>query len=117
MNPWSGTSWLWRAWRRHSVTFAALFALSVLGISVLGTLRHLLYRLGAPWYLLLIAPFLLLALLSRKEVEWIPDPEDRRIWARRLVLGSLGLMLLLAWFAPRKPPPTAPEPRPPILDR
>lgn len=100
MNPFSGVSWFWRAWRGQSVTFAALFATGVLGISVLGALRHFLSRIGLPWYLWLIAPFVVVSLFARKEQEWLPDPDLRRRCARWLVIGSIAGALLIARFLP-----------------
>ena len=105
MNPLSGFSWFWRAWRGRSVTFAALFASGILGLSVLGSFRHLLSHWGAPWYFWFIAPFLIIAILSRKELEWLPDPELRMRCSRWLVLGSIAIVLITAWLAPRRPDP------------
>jgi hypothetical protein len=108
VNPFSGVTWVWRALRGGSVTFGALFALGVLGLSAVSAFRHLLHRLGAPWYVLFVAPFVVVTILARKELEWMPDPVQRRKWSRRLVFGSLVIFLLVTFFAPRKPePPTA----------
>ncbi|MEO7599207.1 MAG: hypothetical protein ABIV50_09770 [Opitutus sp.] len=101
----TGTSWLWRAWRGRSVTFAALFASGILGLSVLSSFRHLLSRWGAPWFFWLLAPFLVLAILSRKEQEWLPDPELRTRCARWLVLGSVAIVLISTWLSPKRPDP------------
>lgn len=102
MNPFSGATWLWRALRGGSVTFGALFALGMLGLSVISAFRHLLGRLGAPWYVLFVAPIVVVTILAKKEPEWIPDPAQRKKWSRRLVYGSLVIFLLVAFFAPRK---------------
>jgi hypothetical protein len=94
------------------VTFAALFASGVLGISVLGSFRHLLSRIGAPWYVWLILPIVLVTILARKEIEWLPDPEARRKWSRWLVFGSLVIALIVARLRPHHAPaaePTLPE--------
>lgn len=113
MNPISAVSWSWRALRGHSVTFAALFASSLLGLSVLAGFRHLLSRVGAPWYILLLAPLFLFGYLAKKEQQWIPEPERRRRLARRLLFGSIVLALLFAWLRPARtvsapvPPPAA----------
>lgn len=104
MNPVSGVSWVWRAWRGRSVTFAALFATSLLGVSVLGVLRQGLSRIGVPWWGWLIAPFFVVSFLAKKEAVWIPDEAVRRKWARWLVLGSIAIALVIAWFAPKPPP-------------
>ena len=50
MNPISAVAWSWRVLRGHSVTFAGLFASAILGVSLLAGFKHLLVRLGAPWY-------------------------------------------------------------------
>jgi len=107
VNWFSGTSWLWKALRGQSVTFAALFALSVLGLSVVRVVRHLLAALGAPWLLLFLLPMIAIGMVARREREWMPDEEQRKRWSRRLVFGSLGLSVLLALVTPKPPP--APE--------
>jgi len=108
VNPFSGVNWLWRALRGNSVTFGALFALGMLGLSAVSAFRHLLHQLGAPWYVLFVAPFVVVTILARKEPEWMPDPVERRKWARRLVYGSLLIFLLVAIFGPSKPAATQP---------
>lgn len=100
MNPISAVTWSVRALRGHSITFAGLFASAVLGLSVVAGFRHLLSRLGAPWYLLLILPFVAVGYVARKEAEWLPDLAQRRRWARRLLWGSIVLALLLALLRP-----------------
>ena len=110
MNPFSAVSWLWRAWRTRSITAAALFAFAVLGISVLGGFRHLLHRLGAPWYVWIFLPLALVATLARKEAEWMPDEIERRKWARRLVVGAIVLGLVMAKFAAKPAQDATPPP-------
>lgn len=116
MNPLSPVSWIWRVWRGRSVTFAVLFAFGLLGFSILAALRQLLRGIGAPWFVWLILPFVVVVLLSRKEAEWMPDPLERRKWALRIILWSIGLSLLVAMFGPKRnvpgpaPVPTAPVP-------
>jgi len=56
VNPLSALSWSWRALRGHSITFAALFGCSALGLSLLSVFRGWLSRSGAAWYVCLIAP-------------------------------------------------------------
>jgi hypothetical protein len=109
VNPVTGTSWLWRALRGKSVTFAALFACGVLGLSIVGEFRHLLSRLGAPWYVWLILPMIAVAVLARKESEWLPDVDERRKWSKRLVFGSIILSLVIAKFHRTPSPPSAPS--------
>lgn len=104
MNWFSGTPWLWKALRGQSVTFAALFALSILGLSVVRAFRSLLSAIGAPWLLLFILPAIAIGLVARREREWMPDEEQRKRWSRRLVFGAIGLAVLLALFAPKRSP-------------
>ncbi|HTO03876.1 MAG TPA: hypothetical protein VL069_09255 [Opitutus sp.] len=110
MNIFSGFSWFWRAWRGRSVTFAALFAAGMFGLSLLGAFRHLLDRWGAPWYLVFILPIVLVTILVRKEEEWLPDPELRLRCAQWLVLGSILMVMLTSLLVPR--PTSVEEARP-----
>jgi hypothetical protein len=103
VNPFSGVSWFWRAWRGNSVTFATLFASGILGLSVLGTFRHLLSRWGAPWYLWLLLPLILVTIVARKEDEWLPDPALRARCARWLIFGSIAIVLVMSRFGPKTP--------------
>jgi hypothetical protein len=102
MNPFAGVTWLWHAWRARSVTFAVLFALSLLGVSVLGGFRQMLRGVGAPWYVWLIVPFVAVVLLARKEADWIPEPAERRKWALRIVLGAIIATVVIARVTPRR---------------
>ncbi|ACB73537.1 hypothetical protein Oter_0246 [Opitutus terrae PB90-1] len=111
VNPISASSWLWRALRGHSVTFAALFACSLLGLSVFSEFRGLLDRIDAPWYVWLLAPIVLVSALAKKEQEWIPDARKRLWWARGLVIGSIVAVILIASLAP-EPKPASHEPTP-----
>src|SRR3954465_9155733 len=118
MNPFAGVSWFWRAWRGRSITFAALFAFGVLGISVLGGLRHLLRGVGAPWYIWLVVPFVAVTLLARKEADWMPEPLERRKWAIRIVLGAIILSVVIARLGPRRESPDpVPSASPPSSGR
>jgi hypothetical protein len=105
MNWFVGTSWLWKGLRGQSVTFAALFALGVLGLSIVRVLRHVLSALGAPWYLWLLLPVILVGGLARREHQWMPNEQMRRRWSRGLIFGSLGISLLIARCAPQLPLP------------
>lgn len=109
MNPFTEGSWLWRAWRGHSVTFAALFALAMLGVSAVGWFRHELRELGAPWWLALILPAVLIAVIARKEKDWMPDADRRSKWARWLAAGAIAFVMISTKLAPDKPAPSAPE--------
>ncbi len=108
MDTWSGISWLWRGLRGRSVTFAALFAVTLLGFSVIATLRHLLSWLHAPWLAWFLLPILLISILARKEIDWMPDETQRLKIARTLILGSIVGAMLLTLLLPQPPP--EPEP-------
>lgn len=102
LNPFSALSWTWRALRGHSVTFAAMFALGLLGISFVSEFRHLLTRLGAPWYAWFLVPVLAIGFLAKKETDWLPDPMTRRRWARGIFFGSILIAILIAKLGPRR---------------
>ncbi|HUR59561.1 MAG TPA: hypothetical protein VM029_17720 [Opitutaceae bacterium] len=102
LSPLSAMSWSWRVLRGHSLTFSALFALGLLGISAVAEFRHLLSRLGAPWYAWLVVPMVAVGYLARKEAEWMPDVARRRRWARVVFFGSIVLAILIAKFGPAK---------------
>jgi hypothetical protein len=112
METLSSISWLWRAFRGRSVTFAALFAVTLLGVSVIASVRHVLTWMNAPWLAVFLLPILLIAILARKESDWIPDPELRSRWARWLILGSIVAAMVATVVLP-KPPPPEPDPNPP----
>lgn len=98
----SGLSWAWRALRGHSVTFAALFACGLFGLSIMAWVRRLLNRVDAPWYVWLFVPILAVGYLAKKETQWMPDAEQRRKWARRIFFGSIALAVLVAFFRPEQ---------------
>jgi hypothetical protein len=102
LNPFSAFSWSWRALRGHSVTFAALFALGLLGISFVAEFRHILTRMGAPWYAWFLVPMFAVGYLAKKEADWLPDVARRRRWARGLFFGSIVIAVLIAKFGPRR---------------
>lgn len=103
MNSWSALSWTWRALRGHSLIFSGLFACGILGISVLTGFRHVLSKLGAPWYAWLLVPMIAVTYLARKETEWLPDPAERKKWARRIFFGSILLAIVVAKLSPDRP--------------
>src|SRR5687767_4037127 len=98
MHPWSAMTWACRVLRGHSVTFAGLFACGVLGISVIAWFRELLTKLGAPWYAWLLVPIIAVAMLAKKELEWMPELDTRKKWARRLFFGSIVIAVTLAFL-------------------
>ena len=112
LNPFSALSWTWRALRGHSVTFAAMFALGLLGVSFVAEFRHLLARLGAPWYAWFLVPMIAIAFLAKKENDWLPDPVKRRRWARVLFFGSILASILIAKLGPRRNAETVVEQSP-----
>lgn len=88
-------AWFWRGLRGHSVTFAALFASFVLGVSIAGGLGKLLYSLGVHWLYVLIIPAVLFGWLAKKELQWLPDEKRRRWFARCLLFGSAALAIVI----------------------
>lgn len=103
MNPFSAVSWLWRVWRNHSVTFAVLFATTLLGFSVLGGFRQALRGLGAPWYVWLIVPIVAISVCAKKETVWIPELETRKKWSLWIVVGALFLSIAISRLTPDPP--------------
>jgi len=86
---------MWKAFRDHSVTFAVLLAFALLGVSVLGGLREGLRAMHVPWLFTLLVPGAVIAVLARKEREWIPDAAKRKQLAR----GIVGVAIVLAMLA------------------
>ncbi len=111
MNPISAATWFWKALRGNSVTFAVLLACALLGVSVLRLVKEGLYAVGTPWWLVLIIPSVLIGVLAKKEAVWIPDEGLRRRWARGLVIGSVVLSVLMAFFKPTPASPPADQGR------
>ncbi len=112
MNPFSALSWLWKALLGRSVTFATLFALTLAGFSILAWIREGLRAAGASWLVLLLLPTLLLAVLAKKEVDWIPDEDVRRRWARGLIFGSILAAIVSSFLLPSPPASDDPAPVP-----
>jgi hypothetical protein len=114
VDSWSALSWTWRALRGHSLTFAGLFACGILGLSALTGFRHILSKLGAPWYAWLLVPMIAVAYLARKEAEWLPDLAERKKWARRIFFGSIVVAIVVAKLSPNRPgsAPTQPNATP-----
>lgn len=108
MNPVS-LVWFWRGLKGHSVTFAALFASVVCGASIAGGVRELLGALGVHWLYVLLLPGLLFGWLAKRETRWIPEERKRRLIARSLLLGSIGVALLFSMLRPARPAPASPS--------
>lgn len=88
-------SWFWRGLRGHSVTFAALFASFVLGVSISGGVKHLLAALGVHWLYVLIVPVVFFTWMNGQERKWLPDDRQRRLLARALLFGSIVLAVII----------------------
>ena len=97
MDPFA-IGWFWRGCKGRSVTFAVLFAALVLGWSGSRELGVLLQRLGVHWLYAAILPALFFLWLAKLEKRFIPEERKRRLYARGLILGSLGVALLIAWL-------------------
>jgi hypothetical protein len=103
VNPITAFSWSWKALRWRSVTFAALFASTLLGFSVMHALRTGLGAVGLGWFGILILPTVLVAIVARKEREWITDEAQRRRWSRGLIFGSIAIAMIYASLRPHPP--------------
>lgn len=88
-------AWFWRGLRGHSVTFAALFASFVLGVSIAGGFMRLLHSLGVHWLYVIIIPAVLFRLLAKKETQWLPEEKRRRLIARSVLFGSVALAIVI----------------------
>ena len=99
VNP-SALGWLWRGLKGNSVTFAALFASLLLGVSIAGGFQKLLASLGVHWLYVILIPVFLFSWVSRKEAQWLPDERKRKFYARSLIVGSLVVALLIGWLRP-----------------
>ncbi|MDQ8203846.1 hypothetical protein [Pelagicoccus sp. SDUM812003] len=105
MNPLDGLP-LWRALRRFSLTFAVIFASSMLGFSVVKLLRKVLGELSVPWLALWIGPIVLVSVIAKKEQVWIPDFTLRKRIAWGIVIASLAMYLIWGSFLkPKRPEP------------
>jgi Mn2+/Fe2+ NRAMP family transporter len=109
---------LWKALRHFSLTFAVIFASTLLGASVTALLAKLLGHLPLPWLVLWILPMIIVAMVANREARWLPDENLRRRIAKRIVLGAVavwaGLFVLRVMMGPKEPPPgsTSPETTP-----
>jgi hypothetical protein len=90
--------WLWRGLKGNSVTFAALFASLLIGVSIAGGFRHLLAALGLHWLYVILVPIFFFSWLGKMEPQWIPDEGRRKFYARSLIAGSVALAVLVAWI-------------------
>jgi len=100
VNPISAISWLWKALRGHSVTFAVLMAFGLLGVSVIRWVKLGLGAFGAPWLAVLILPTILIGLLAKWERIWIPEEARRKFWARSILGASVLVAVVMAFLKP-----------------
>lgn len=100
MNLISATTWLWKALRGHSVTFAVLLAAALLGISIVKCFKTALHAVGAPWLAGFLLPALLIGFLARHEATWWPEEARRKFWARSIVVGALLLAAIISTLKP-----------------
>jgi len=101
VNPFA-LSWLWRGFKGRSVTFALLFASFMLGWSLSHYVNVLLTRLGVHWLYAMVLPAFFFMWLAKREDRFIPDEGKRKLYARVLIIGSIGLALLIAWLRPAR---------------
>lgn len=93
----------------HSVTFAVLFGVLLLGVSLTQTLRQWLGEIAAPWYMLWIIPAVMVGVLAKLERLWQPDPRRRRWCARLILIASFVTALGLWWIKPKPQEETEPD--------
>lgn len=112
---------LWKALRHFSLTFAVVFASTLLGASVTSLLSRLLGALSLPWLVLWLVPIVVVAMVAKREARWFPDEKMRQRLAQRIVVGSIllwaGWVFVRSRYGDDEPPPsqTAPaEPKPPV---
>jgi len=112
LNPFA----LWKALRHFSLTASVIFASTLLGASVTALLGKLLGRLSLPWLVLWLAPIAIVAMVAKREAQWLPDEKLRRRIARRIVLGALvlwgGLFVARRKLGPEEPPGATTPPAP-----
>ena len=90
--------WLWRGLKGNSLTFAALFASVLVGVSIAGGFHHLLAALGVHWLYVILIPIVFFSWLAKKEPIWFPDEAKRKLYARGLILGSILIAIAVAWI-------------------
>ena len=90
--------WLWRGLKGNSLTFAALFASVLVGVSIAGGFKHLLAALGVHWLSVILIPIFFVSGLASKEAQWFPDEAKRKLYARGLIFGSILFAIAVAWI-------------------
>lgn len=86
---------LFRAIRRHSVTFALVFAGIWLGAPIHRMMRQGFGQLPLDGILVFVLPFVAIALLARFEHRLLPDPVIRKRFAWGIVIFAFALRWLL----------------------
>jgi hypothetical protein len=107
MNPFD-LRWLWRAIRGHSLTFALIFLLTMVGVSATDLIRSGLEPLALSWWTVWLAPLVLIWVMLRLEPVIVPSAKLRR-W---IALGLVALALAVVFVLPRLLPedePVRPE--------
>lgn len=94
INPFA-LSWLWRGFKGKSVTFALLFASLLLGASLAQAFSTLLTRLGVHWLYVMIFSALFFPWLAKREPQFIPDENKRKLYARSLIIGAIVLAIVI----------------------
>jgi hypothetical protein len=94
VNPFA-LSWLWRGFKGRSVTFALLVASFVLGWSLSHYVNVLLTRLGVHWLYAMVLPAFFFMWLAKREERFIPDENQRKLYARSLIAGSIVLAIVI----------------------
>lgn len=80
---------LGKAVRGHSLTFASVFGLAVLGYSSYGLLRAAFSWLPLPWWALLVLPFVAVVVLAKHEHRLVADVDLRRRLAVALCVAAM----------------------------
>lgn len=96
MNPFD-LRWLWRAIRGHSLTFALIFLLTMVGVSATDLIRSGLEPLDLSWWTVWLAPLVLIWIMLRLEPVIVPSAKLRR-W---IALGLVALALAVVFVLPR----------------
>lgn len=97
VNPFA-ISWLWRGLKGNSVTFALLFASFLVGLSLSHYVKLALTKLGVHWLYVMILPVVFFSWLAKREERILPDEQQRKLWARSLIAGSILVALLISWL-------------------
>ncbi len=100
MNPFDWT-WLWRAARGRSLTFAMVFFLAVAGFPATRLLRRWLASADFSWWWAWLIPILLIGLLAKLEPRLIPSERLRHRLALGLLVGALLILFVIPF--PEKP--------------